>query len=81
LIREQPRNLECRDPSERQSNDCDPQSTSQNEPQNLSALGSQRHADSDFLRPLRDAVVDHAVQAERGQKDWLSMQTVQPAPP
>ena len=36
--------------------------------QHVATLGAERHPDADFLRPLRDAVRDHAVDADGGEQ-------------
>ena len=37
-------------------------------PQHVASLSAERHADADFLRPLRDRIADDAVNADRGEQ-------------
>ena len=38
-------------------------------PDDVAAIGAERHADADFVRPLRDGVGGHAIQADRREHE------------
>src|SRR6185312_16252236 len=60
---------ECEDNSHANADQNQPRALSQDQSQNAAALGSQGHADADFLASLQNGIGKHAVDADAGEKN------------
>ena len=71
-LEQQPAQQACRDEREdqpeRAAGDHQSEAARDEQPHDARPVGAERHADADLLRPLRDAVADHAVEADGGQR-------------
>ena len=67
LGREQLAGAHCQRQAEREADEYPTEGAMQHHPDDLPAIGAERHPDADLVRALRDAVGRHAIEADGGE--------------